>query len=203
MHKHCSGLNGRLDNVFNFKCRTCLNPTVANDDYKKVQFRNIEYKVVDLLCYLGDMLSACGGAEGSSVSHIRSGWKKLIELLSLLTSPVFSHKAKGKLYSACARGVMLNGGITLSLKESGISRIAQKDMQMVWRMCHASLRDKKSSKELQNRLGIANIMGVLHQTRPSRFRHVKRMDKENAVNNYRFIEVGSQRKVDHIKYGPN
>ena len=34
-------------------------------------------------------------------------------------------------------------------------------------MCRVSLRDKKLSEELQNRLGIANITDVLQQTRLS------------------------------------
>ena len=36
MHKRSSGLNGRLENVLDFKCRICLNLTVAKDDNKKV-----------------------------------------------------------------------------------------------------------------------------------------------------------------------
>ena len=47
MHKHCSGLNSRLGNDINFKCRTCLKPTVTNDDDKKVGLSNVEYKIVD------------------------------------------------------------------------------------------------------------------------------------------------------------
>ena len=31
VHKGFSGLGLSLDNVVNFKCRTCLNPAIAND----------------------------------------------------------------------------------------------------------------------------------------------------------------------------
>ena len=41
---------------------------------------------------------------------------------------------------------MLCGSETWPLKESDISRIARTDMQMVWWMCHDSLRDRKSSE---------------------------------------------------------
>ena len=139
------------------------------------------------------MLSACGGAEASSISRIRSGWKKFRELLPLLTSRVFLHKMKGKLYSACVRSVMLYGSKTWPLKESDISRIARTDMQMVRWMCHVSLRDRKSSDELRNRLGIPNIIDVLRQTRLRWFGHVERMGIENPVSNCRFIEVRCQR----------
>ena len=49
---------------------------------------------------LGDMLSAGGGAEASSITQVRIGWKKFRELLPLLTSRVFSHKMKGNIYKA-------------------------------------------------------------------------------------------------------
>ena len=47
MQKCCSRLEGKLDNVFDFNFRTCLNQTVANDDEKKVQLDNVKYQVVD------------------------------------------------------------------------------------------------------------------------------------------------------------
>ena len=59
------------------KCRTCLNTTVANDDDKEVRLCDVEYEVVDQFGYLDDILSARGGAEASSISCIRSGWKSL------------------------------------------------------------------------------------------------------------------------------
>ena len=79
---HCSGLNGKLDNVFDFKCRACLNPNVTNDDDKKVRLGNVEYEAVDQFYYLGDMLSECGSAEASSIPRIKSGWEKFREFLS-------------------------------------------------------------------------------------------------------------------------
>ena len=161
MHKRCSGLNSRLDNVVDFKSRTCLNPTVANDDDNKARLGNVEYKVVDQVCYLSDMLSAHGGAETSSVSHIKSGWKRFSELLPLLTSQVFPRTTKGRLYSACVRNIMLYGSETWPPKESDISRIAQTDMQTVRWMYHVSLKDRKFSEELRNWLSIANITDAL------------------------------------------
>ena len=113
--------------------------------------------------------------------------------MPLLTSRVFSHRMKGKLYTACVRSVMLYGSETWPLKEDDISRIVRTDMQMVRWMCNVSLRDRKSSEELRNRLGIAIITDVMRQTRLRWFGHVERMDIENPVSNCRFIEVGGQR----------
>ena len=88
---------------------------------------------------------------------------------------------------------MLYGSQTWPLTESDISRIDQTNMQMVQWMCHVSVRDRKSSEELQNKLGITNITDVLHQTKLRWFGLVERVNKENPVSNCRFIEVGGHR----------
>ena len=49
----------------------------------------------------GDMLSARGGAEASSVTRTRCAWKKFRELLPILSLCTFSLKKKGSFYQAC------------------------------------------------------------------------------------------------------
>lgn len=193
VHKRCSGVNGGLSLVANFKCRTCTAPQVVYDESKNVEVDGVEYEVVNQFCYLGDMLSAGGGAEASSIARIRSGWKKFRELLPLLTSRVFSHKVKGRLYTACVRSVMLYGSETWPLKESDINRIARTDKQMIRWMCNISLKDRKSSDELRNRLGITNIVDAMRQKRLRWYGHVERMDDLNPVSSCRFMEVGGFR----------
>ena len=51
---------------------------------------NDSLETKDKFCYLGNMISACGGAEESCIARIRCGWKKFRELLPLLTSRVLS-----------------------------------------------------------------------------------------------------------------
>ena len=89
---------------------------------------------------------------------------------------------------------MLYGSEVWPLKESDISRSYRADKKMVRRMCNVILRDKKSSAELRNRLGVFNIVDTLHQTRLKCFGQVERTKIENPVSNCRFIEVDDQRK---------
>ena len=72
-------------------------------------------EVVDKFCNLGDMLDAGGGAESSTVTRVRSGWKKFRELLPLLTTKAISLKVKGELY----RSVILYGSETWPIKVEG------------------------------------------------------------------------------------
>ena len=38
-------------------------------------------EIVDKFCYLGNMISAGGGAEESVIARTRSGWKRIRDLL--------------------------------------------------------------------------------------------------------------------------
>ena len=49
---------------------------------------------------------------------------------------------------------------------------------MVWQMCHVSLRNRKPSEELRNRLGIVSAIDVLRQIRLRWVGHVVRMGKK-------------------------
>ena len=167
---------------------TCLNPVVDEVD-EFVELDGVQYEVVDKFCYLGDMLSARGGAEASTITRIRSGWKKFRELLPLLTGRVFSHKTKGRLYSACVRSVMLYGSETWPLKEDDINRIARTEKSMIRWMCSVSLRDRVPSEELRARLGITSIVDMLRRNRLRWFGHVERMAADNPASRCRFAVV--------------
>ena len=48
---------------------------------------------------VGDMLDVGGGAESSTITRVRSGWKKFRELLPLPTTKATSLKVRGELYA--------------------------------------------------------------------------------------------------------
>ena len=193
VHKRCSGLKRRLRDVPNFKCRRCLHPQEVNEAAKMIKLGNSDYEVVDQFCYLGDMLSAGGGAQASSIMRVRSGWKKFRELLPLLTFRMFSHRMEGRLYAACVRSVMLYGSETWPVKEEEVCRLEHTEMQMVRWMCNVSLRDRRPSEELRNRLGIESISCVMRQMRLRWFGHIERMDMDNWVSKCRNVEVNGAR----------
>ena len=58
--------------------------------------QNVEFESVDRFCYLGDMISAGGGAELSSRMRVRCAWSKFRELSPILTSRGASLNIKGK-----------------------------------------------------------------------------------------------------------
>ena len=87
--------------------------------------------MVNQFCYLGDMISAGGGTEVSTIACVRSGWKSFRVLLPLLASRVISLKTKGRLYAACVRSVMVYGSETWPLKVEDMTRISRADKMMI------------------------------------------------------------------------
>ena len=90
VHKRCSKVKGKLASKINFQCPKCSEPQVAIDTKKDkkglVLDQNVEFESVDRFCYLGDMISAGGGAELSSRMRVRYAWSKFTELSIILPS---------------------------------------------------------------------------------------------------------------------
>ncbi len=97
-------MKGRLGSNSNFKCKRCKGEAmpICAKPLEIVAIGEEFLDVVDTFCYLGDMISAGGGAEESSIARIRSGWKKFRELLPVLTSRNFSLCTKGKVFNSQA-----------------------------------------------------------------------------------------------------
>ena len=70
-------LNAVVAKATNFVCSQCSSGAVADrNNEKKVMLAGSNLEVVDKFCYLGDMLDAGDGAESSTATRVRSGWKK-------------------------------------------------------------------------------------------------------------------------------
>ena len=66
-------------------------------------------ELVDMFCYLGDMLSVDGDAVAAVETRIRIGWNKFRQLVPLLTNKDISLKVRGRLYSSYVQSSMLHG----------------------------------------------------------------------------------------------
>ena len=182
------------NSVLNFECRNCTGEVrVPFIQPVSVAIGNDTLELVDKFCNLGDMISAGGGVSDSSVARIRSGWRKFKERLPLLTSKVFSLRMKRWVFEVCIRSVVFYGSETWAVKEEDLTRLERNDMRMVRWMCGVTLKDRKSSEELRDRLGLANIRDCLQSRRLRWFGHVERMDDANWVKKSREITVVGQR----------
>jgi len=67
VHKRGSGVHGRLQYMTDFNCATCRGNNIIEPRMERINIRNVTLEYIDELCYLGDMIRAGDGAEGSSI----------------------------------------------------------------------------------------------------------------------------------------
>jgi len=194
VHTKCSGIKGALSKATNFKCRRCLgqieSPTASSD---KVQLAGNELEVVSKFCYLGDMLDGTGSAESSVMCRIQCGWKKFRELLPLITNRAIPLKVRGQMYNSCVRSVILYGSETWPVKMEDNQRLQRTEMSMIRWMCGVKLKDRKSSDELRNLLGLDSILVEMQRKRLRWFGHVERRDDQCWLRRVQNLPVAGSR----------
>ena len=193
VHSKCSGLKGQLAKAANFVCSQCSSGAVADRNHvEKVMLAGSNLEVVDKFCYLGDMLDAGGGAESSTVTRVRSGWKKFRELLPL--------KVKGD--AACICSVMLYGSEIWPIKVEESQRLHRNEMSMIRWMYGVTMRDRYPCEELRARVGIKPIVDVMHQRRLCWFGHIERREDNSWLKKVQILAVdGIVDVVNPVKPG--
>jgi hypothetical protein len=140
------------------------------------------------------MLGDGGGCEEAARTRVKCAWKKFRELAPFLTSRGASLKLKGKIYKSCVQKVLVYGSETWAMKVADTARLVRTEMVMVRWMCGVTLRDRRSSKELLDRLGIT--VDVAEEVRRGRLRwfgHVERKEGSDWVSRCRSMVVEGQR----------
>ena len=145
-------------NVVGFVCIKCVDGRERGGVRKEVEI-DCEGKVecVGKFCYLGDMIASGGGAEEASRARVRCAWAKFRELSPVLTARGASLKVKGKLYSTCVQCVMMYGSETWAMKVEDMQRLERAEKMMIRWMCGVTLKDRKGSDELRQRLDIKSV----------------------------------------------
>jgi hypothetical protein len=194
IHKRCSGVAGKLRDV-DFQCSQCTRgpESKAQDKQEIVLGTGGTLEIVDRFCYLGDMISEGGGAEEASRARVQCAWAKFRELMPILTARGASLKLKGRIYKACVQSVMIYGTETWAMKVDDMGRLGRTERMMVRWMCGVTLKDRKPSEELLERLGIECVSVIVRRGRLRWFGHVERMDAENWVSACRLMNVEGPR----------
>src|SRR6187399_1793910 len=143
VHKRCSKVKGKFGSNINFQCPKCSEPQAAigtkKDKKSMVLDQNVEFEFVDRFCYLGDMISAGGGAELTSRMRVKCASIKLSPILTLRGAYLI---IKGKIYKACVQSVAVYGRETWSMKVENKQRLERAVMMMVRWMCGVTLTNR-------------------------------------------------------------
>jgi len=75
VHRKCNGINGSMYKVMKtFVCRGCMNPVTGTGRTSVDIGGDANLEIVDQCCYLGDMLSVDGDADGCCCGDRNSNW---------------------------------------------------------------------------------------------------------------------------------
>ena len=144
---------------------------------REVQVGPDKLEVVACFCYLGDMLSAAGGCEFSTTTHLKTGWKKFNfkELKPVLSSRHLSFKTRGRVYSSCVRRAMLHASKTWPLTKPSLQHLQRNDRAMIREICNVKPQDTATirSTKLLARLGIEDLDLILKERRLRWYGHVE------------------------------
>ena len=142
MHKKCSGLK-RLTKDPDYRCTWCQGTARPLDGrpQREVQVGPDKLEVVASFRYLGDMLSAAGGCELSTTTCVKTSWKKLKDLLPVLSSRHLSFKTRGHVYSSWVQSAMLHASETWPLTKPNLQRLQRNDRAMIRQICNIRLQD--------------------------------------------------------------
>ena len=166
VHKKCSGLK-RLTEDPDYRCTRCKGTARPLDGrpQREVQVRPDKLEVVASFCYLGDMLSAAGGCELSTTTHVKTAWKKFKELKPVLSSRHLSFKTRGRVYSTCVRSAMLHASETWPVTKPCLQRLQRNDRAMIRQICNVKPQDTATIRpiELLAWLGIEDLDLILKE----------------------------------------
>ena len=115
------------------------------DHRGKVQLEPIKLGMVASSCYLGDMLSAADGCE-LFTTRVKTAWKKLKELLPVLSSHHLSFKTHGHVCSSCVQSAMLHANETWPLTKPNRQHLQQNNRGMIRQICKVEPQDIVTNK---------------------------------------------------------
>ena len=171
VHAKCSGL-GSIKPDPNFQCSRCLGRAHPMDGRPTTDFiiEDQTLDVVDYFCYLGDMTSAGGGCELSTITCVRTAWSKFRELVPMLTSRSLSPHTRGQINNTYVRSAMLHASECSAPTKQVFLRMQRNDRAMIRWICNVS------SDSLLQKLNIHSLESTLRYNRLHWHGHVERSD---------------------------
>jgi len=115
-------------------------------------------ELVDVFCYLGDMMSVDDDADAAAEASICKGCNMFGQLVPLFTNKDVSLVMRGKLYRGCVRSCMLHGSKLWPVKKENKLTLQQAEMKLIRWMCGVKVTDRFTCTELRERLEIDDII---------------------------------------------
>src|SRR5437867_1964933 len=117
----------------------------------------------------------------------------------LLTTRGASLRVKEKIYRACVQRVLVYESETWAMKKVDLQRLLRTKNNMVRWMSGVILKDRRTSEELKQGLGIESVNRVVSRGRLRWYGHVKRKNVDDWVSKCRKLEVAGGIRKDRGK----
>jgi hypothetical protein len=193
VHKKCSRVHGALKKAAEeFRCSTCLTGPVPVREANLVAGGS-RFTIVDEFCYLGDVIEAGGGVEGTVRARIRSAWARWRALSPVLLQKGFSHRTKGWLYAVGVRSAMLYAAETWPVRAGDVLGLERAQMRMLRWMGGVSRLERRTNESVRASFGLEPIEEVLRRTRLRWFGHVERRGPGELIRVCRDVTVPGRR----------
>ena len=163
----------------------------------EVQVGPDKLEVVASFCYLGDMLSAGGGCEIVVTTCVKSAWKKVKELLPVLTSRHLSYKTRGHVYNPCMPSAMLHASETWPLTKTNLQRLQPNDRAMIRQICSTKPEDVATVRSSELLAKLEDPDHILRERRLCWFGHVERSSR--AIRTACDIQIDGRRGAGRPK----
>ena len=180
VHKRCTQVHGSLTKEKDFTGKKCISGVVFEDEDKMISLDGDSIEVVDRFSYLGDVISAEGGAQEAVTSRIRSAWKKFKEVSNVICGRSISLKVRGTLYKSYVRNAPTYGAECWALKMEDERRLKTTEMRMLRMICGKTLKDKTNNEKIREMTGVVILEEFLKEKRLRWLGHVERMDEERG-----------------------
>ena len=180
-----------------FQCDRCAGKSnsskkVATKESTQVQ-QDIDLERVDKFCYLGDMIGAEGGAGDAVRARVKGAWAAFRELCPILTVRGASLHMKGRLYSACIQSKMVYESKTWPMKVEDKQKLERAENAMLRWMCGVTIKDRISTAELRERLGICSVTNFVRRGRLGWFGHVELKSGDEWVKSCGSLKISGER----------
>jgi len=142
-------------------------------------------ELVDMFCYLGDMLSVDGDADVAVEATVCKGLNKFRHLMPLLTNKDVSFLIRGEIMHklSCVRSCILHGSEMWRVKIENELTLQWAEMRMIRWMCGVKVTDRFLCSELRERLEMGDIITVIQRHRLRWYGHFLRRDENGWVKN--------------------
>ena len=117
------------------------------------------------------MLSAGGGCEITVTTPVKTAWKKLREVLPVLTSRHLSYKTHGLVYSSCMWSTILHASETWPLPKKHLQR---NNRAMIRQICSIKLEYVATVRSSELLAKLEDLDLILRERRLRWFGHVER-----------------------------